>query len=55
MMFGWKANPHAGPFHIQSFIFGIYFLFLRPPLLPEDIRYMSFIPAELQSVGRSRR
>src|SRR6516165_2917584 len=21
MMFGWKANPHAGPFHIASFVF----------------------------------
>ena len=30
---------------------GIYFLVLRPPLLPEDIRYMSLTPAELQSVG----
>lgn len=28
---------------------GISFLFLRPPLLPEDIRYMSLTPAELQS------
>ncbi|MBB4429263.1 hypothetical protein GGD66_007865 [Bradyrhizobium sp. CIR48] len=30
---------------------GIYFLFLRPALLPEDIRYMSLTPAELQSIG----
>jgi hypothetical protein len=30
---------------------GIYFLFLRPALLPEDIRYMNLTPAELQSIG----
>jgi hypothetical protein len=30
---------------------GCYFLFLRPPLLPEDIRYMNLTPSELQSVG----
>jgi hypothetical protein len=30
---------------------GCYFLFLRPVLLPEDIRYMHLTPAELQSVG----
>lgn len=30
---------------------GIYFLFIRPPLLPEDIRYMSLTPTELQSIG----
>ncbi|MGY8710519.1 hypothetical protein RAD16_32690 [Bradyrhizobium sp. 18BD] len=30
---------------------GIYFLLLRPPLLPEDVRYMSLTPAELQSIG----
>lgn len=30
---------------------GFYFLFLRPSLLPEDIRYMNLTPAELQSMG----
>lgn len=30
---------------------GIYFLVLRPPLLPEDIRYMNLTAAELQSIG----
>jgi hypothetical protein len=30
---------------------GGYFLFLRPALLLEDIRYMQLTPAELQSVG----
>src|SRR5215475_3162603 len=30
---------------------GFYFLFLRPALLPEDIRYMNLTPAELQSIG----
>jgi len=30
---------------------GCYFLFLRPALLSEDIRYMQLTPAELQSVG----
>src|SRR5262245_17169386 len=30
---------------------GCYFLFLRPALLPEDIRYMNLTQAELQSVG----
>lgn len=30
---------------------GIYFLFLRPPLLPEDIQYMSLTQPELQSIG----
>jgi hypothetical protein len=30
---------------------GCYFLFLRPALLPEDVRYMQLTPAELQSVG----
>jgi hypothetical protein len=26
---------------------GLYFIFLRPPLLPEDIRYMGFSSAQL--------
>ena len=30
---------------------GFYFLFLRPSLLPEDVRYMGLTSAELQSVG----
>lgn len=30
---------------------GCYFLFLRPALLPEDVRYMNLSSAELQSLG----
>ncbi len=30
---------------------GVYFLFLRAPLLPEDIRHMSLTPVELKSIG----
>ena len=30
---------------------GLYFLVLRPPLLPEDIRYMGLTTAELQVIG----
>ena len=30
---------------------GFYFLFLRPSLLPEDVRYMGLTPPELQSIG----
>ena len=30
---------------------GFYFVFLRPSLLPEDIRYMNLSAAELQSIG----
>lgn len=29
---------------------GLYFLFLRPPLLPEDVRYMALSAAELGAV-----
>ena len=28
---------------------GLYFMFLRPPLLPEDLRYMGISPGEIQS------
>ena len=30
---------------------GLYFIFLRPPLLPEDVRYMSLSSAQLGVVG----
>jgi hypothetical protein len=30
---------------------GFYFLFLRPSLLPEDVRYMGLTSVELQSIG----
>jgi hypothetical protein len=30
---------------------GLYFIFLRPPLLPEDVRYIGLASAELQSIG----
>ena len=30
---------------------GIYFVLLRPSLLPQDIRFMNLTPAEVQSVG----
>lgn len=30
---------------------GVYFLLLRPPLLPDDIRYMSLTSIELQLIG----
>lgn len=29
---------------------GFYFLFLRPPLLPEDIRYMALPPAQFDNL-----
>jgi len=29
---------------------GLYFLFLRPPLLPEDVRYMGLSAAELGTI-----
>lgn len=30
---------------------GLYFIALRPPLLPEDVRYMNLSAAELEAVG----
>lgn len=30
---------------------GIYFIFLRPPLLPEDARYMDTTLAEIQAAA----
>ncbi|WP_246799387.1 hypothetical protein [Bradyrhizobium sp. CCBAU 51753] len=36
---------------IVLIVVGFYFLFLRPALLPEGVRYMTLSSAELQSVG----
>ena len=30
---------------------GLYFILLRPPLLPEDIRYMGLLPPEIDLIG----
>ncbi len=30
---------------------GLYFIAVRPPLLPEDIRYMRLSAAELEAIG----
>ena len=30
---------------------GLYFIFLRPSLLPEDVRYMRLSTAELENIG----
>lgn len=30
---------------------GVYFIFLRPPLLPEDVRYLAVSTAQLQSLA----
>jgi hypothetical protein len=50
--YGWSAS--ALLLALSGFLLigvGCYFLFVRPPLLPEDIRYMSLTPAELESIG----
>jgi hypothetical protein len=31
---------------------GLYFVFLRPPLLPEDMRYMSLSAAQIEALGQ---
>ena len=31
---------------------GLYFIALRPPLLPEDVRYMRLSAAELEAILR---
>ena len=31
---------------------GFYFVFLRPPLLPEDMRYMSLSAAQIEAFGQ---
>ncbi|MBW8853692.1 MAG: hypothetical protein JF604_05045 [Bradyrhizobium sp.] len=50
--FGWSASSILlGLSGIILIGVGGYFLFLRPALLPEDIRYMNLTPVELESIG----
>ncbi|MCC8984485.1 hypothetical protein [Bradyrhizobium acaciae] len=49
---GWPASSVLlAVSGIILIVVGFYFLFLRPALLPEDVRYMNLSSAELQSVG----
>jgi hypothetical protein len=50
--FGWSAS--ALLLAISGILLigmGFYFLFIRPALLPEDVRYMNLTPVELESIG----
>src|SRR5690242_793572 len=50
--FGWSASAlFLAISGILLIGMGCYFLFIRPALLPEDIRYMDITPAELESIG----
>jgi hypothetical protein len=50
--FGWSASALLLAFSgILLIGMGCYFLFIRPALLPEDVRYMSLMPSELESIG----
>jgi hypothetical protein len=50
--FGWPfSSILLGLSGIILIAVGCYFLFLRPALLPEDVRYMNLSSAELQSLG----
>ena len=50
--FGWSASTLLLAISgILLIGMGCYFLFIRPALLPEDIRYMRLTPAELESIG----
>jgi hypothetical protein len=50
--FGWPASALLLAISGVMLIgVGCYFLFIRPGLLPEDIRYMGLTPAELDSIG----
>lgn len=50
--FGWSVSALLLAISgILLISMGYYFLFIRPALLPEDIRYMGLTPAELDSVG----
>ena len=47
-----KLSPSSALLALSGFILmglGLYFVFLRPPLLPEDPRFMGTTPAEIQA------
>lgn len=53
-MTGERWRPSAVLLAISGLLvsgIGLYFLFIRPPLLPEDIRFMEFTAAETASLG----
>lgn len=53
-----SGNPLAagllGACAVAQVGIGVYFIFARPPLLPEDLRFLALGPAGEESLGRLR-